>query len=282
MNPLNPSLPNEPTQGAADLVAPPVPTASSSDGLPVSLDAGLAPDPVLAFGVTKGDFFRALGYGTVEAAMADARLRHPNEAEVYAIQEAGVIVSDELAARGLRPTRPTVELAIGQVIEVEGRHWELCLAANRNLHFKEVEKPVAPVVAPPLVIAPDEWLIPAITKISKQQVADLLSTASEGGINYWAEVSDYSAPPALPYRFDKSHVYKFVDYPLNGGSVTIDSAEADDGGPWVLDGAAIERGLGVMANKYPRHWRSIVEDNQDAMTADVFVQCCLFGEIVYG
>ena len=305
---LNPNQPSEPIQAASELTAPPVLTASSLEGPPVSLDAALAPDPVLAFNVgtnfvvvgdhdrryttyllgsareyySRGDFFRSCGHDTVAAALAESRLRNPNEAEVYAIQEAGVIVSDELAARGLRPTRPTVELKIGQVIEVEGRHWELFPTANRNLRFKEVEKPVAPVVATPLVVAPDEWLVPATTKISKQQVADLLSTASEGGINYWAEVLDYSVPPELPFRFDKSYVYKFVDYPLNGGAVTIGPLEEDGDGPWTLDGAAIERGLGVMANKYPRHWKSLIEDNADAETADVFVQCCLFGEIVYG
>jgi len=37
-----------------------------------------------------------------------------------------------------------------------------------------------------------------------------------------------------------------------------------------------------MAEKYPRHFHNFLEENDDAETGDVFIQCCLFGEIVYG
>jgi hypothetical protein len=45
--------------------------------------------------------------------------------------------------------------------------------------------------------------------------------------------------------------------------------------------AAIKSGLKVMAEKYPHHWQDFVSENDDAITGDVFLQCCLFGEIVY-
>ncbi len=46
--------------------------------------------------------------------------------------------------------------------------------------------------------------------------------------------------------------------------------------------AKIKKGLTIMASKYPRHFKSILEDNTDAETADVLLQCALLGEIVYG
>lgn len=42
-------------------------------------------------------------------------------------------------------------------------------------------------------------------------------------------------------------------------------------------------GLVIMAKKYPEHFANVIlDDHQDAETADFFIQCCLFGEIVYG
>ena len=49
-----------------------------------------------------------------------------------------------------------------------------------------------------------------------------------------------------------------------------------------LDGDAVQRGLQTMAEKYPRHWGDFIRENEDAITGDVFIQCCLLGEVVYG
>lgn len=45
---------------------------------------------------------------------------------------------------------------------------------------------------------------------------------------------------------------------------------------------SIEKGLQVMADKYPRHFNDIITENDDAETADVFVQCAVLGEVVFG
>jgi hypothetical protein len=37
-----------------------------------------------------------------------------------------------------------------------------------------------------------------------------------------------------------------------------------------------------MADKYPRHIADILSENDDATTGDVFLQLCLFGDVVYG
>jgi hypothetical protein len=44
----------------------------------------------------------------------------------------------------------------------------------------------------------------------------------------------------------------------------------------------IESGLQVMADKYPKHFADFMSEEDDCVTADVFLQCCLFGDIIYG
>lgn len=50
----------------------------------------------------------------------------------------------------------------------------------------------------------------------------------------------------------------------------------------VLDLGSIASGLAVMQRDYPRHFADLVSGDDDATTADVFVQCCVLGEVVYG
>lgn len=51
---------------------------------------------------------------------------------------------------------------------------------------------------------------------------------------------------------------------------------------YTLDYMAIQKGLEIMAEKYPSHWADFVGGNDDADTGDVFLQCALFGEVIYG
>ncbi len=48
-----------------------------------------------------------------------------------------------------------------------------------------------------------------------------------------------------------------------------------------LDRAAMIRGLDLMAEKYPRHFNDFVEEDDDAITADVWLQLASLGELVY-
>lgn len=49
-----------------------------------------------------------------------------------------------------------------------------------------------------------------------------------------------------------------------------------------LDRAALLRGSDLMAEKFPHHFANVITENADAETGDVYLQCCLFGGIVYG
>lgn len=122
-------------------------------------------------------------------------------------------------------------------------------------------------------------------EIPMQRVADLLCCAFEGGSNYWCHLKVKKAPDEFAFRYmpdlsDKPCSY--TDYPTNrGGYLIVGDSEGDmpDG---LVDIGTIRHGLQVMADKYPRHWQDVLDDNEDAITGDVFLQCVLWGEVVFG
>jgi hypothetical protein len=128
--------------------------------------------------------------------------------------------------------------------------------------------------------------------IPLERVADLLCSAFEGGSNYWYRIEDYKPPAGDPkrwaFRFDEHRVEVFphVDYPLNsGGSLLVsDAAEMGEAQMTVkgLNLLSITEGLKVMARDYARHFADFMAEKDDACTGDVFLQCCLFGKVVYG
>jgi hypothetical protein len=129
---------------------------------------------------------------------------------------------------------------------------------------------------------------PTITVTVQQSVpydriSNLLCSAFEGGSNYWYTIAEFTAPPAFTFRTDPEHLYKHLDYPLNaGGALTIGDIEDDTNPTKILNLDTIAKGLQTMADKYPRHFGDFMSENDDADTGDVFLQCCLFDEIVYG
>jgi hypothetical protein len=131
--------------------------------------------------------------------------------------------------------------------------------------------------------APDsmDFIVKATFKVSRQQVAGALLHAFGSEIN-WCRVVEVIEPTALRFRSLENMVLRLVDYPLNdGGSLGIVSTEPTSD-VFRLDLKSIGRGLDALATKYPRHFADLINENTDAITADVLLQCCLFGELIYG
>ena len=121
--------------------------------------------------------------------------------------------------------------------------------------------------------------------VDPKRIADLLVCAFEGGSNYWYMIVDYIEPPGEVFKSTGDQVFKHCDYPLSeGGGVVIKDIEDDDedAKTYTLNIETIKRGLAIMSAKYPNHFADFMNENDDAETGDVFLQCCLFGEIVYG
>lgn len=128
------------------------------------------------------------------------------------------------------------------------------------------------------------------TEIPLQRVSDLLCNALEGGSNYWYEIVGYVKPSEFTFNpssdLDKDpDKFKHLSYPVNpGGALLIKSTEEPRKHAKRLDLESIERGLTLMANTmtYAHHWVNFLKENDDAETGDVFLQFCLFGEVIYG
>lgn len=119
------------------------------------------------------------------------------------------------------------------------------------------------------------------------KIANLLCSALEGGSNYWYMLETKVKPEKLEYQMDKDKVFPHIDYPLNEGGALIFSirdAESDDEkrARYTLNRAAIATGLEIMSRDYSRHFGDMMSENDDAETGDVFLQCCLFGKLIYG
>ena len=132
---------------------------------------------------------------------------------------------------------------------------------------------------------PETFKITTTLDIPSERVADLLCCAFEGGSDYWAEIKEKRKPDEFVFRYmadvlgDKPTSY--TDYPLNrGGFLMVGDIEGDMPDA-LLDLGTIRLGLQTMADKYPNHWHDFLND-EDATTSDVFLQCCLYGEVIFG
>jgi hypothetical protein len=131
------------------------------------------------------------------------------------------------------------------------------------------------------------------TEVSLERIGDLLCSAFEGGSNYWYRIEKFVPPPGgVSYSWGQGlgggKIFRHISYPLSegGGLFVTDIPDGDEGElprkGKLLDLNALRSGLAVMANGYPRHYADVLTENDDATTGDVFLQCCLFGRVVYG
>ncbi len=140
-----------------------------------------------------------------------------------------------------------------------------------------------------------------------------LVTAFEGGSNYWIDNIEVVPPEGFKkaefagYRDENGESRKAVDWypelddtddlnelrekklyiyssqaPLLGGSVIIKESEGYNHNPAPLNRESLVKGLQVMHDKCRRHFDDMINEHGDAITADVFLQCAVFGEVIYG
>jgi hypothetical protein len=115
--------------------------------------------------------------------------------------------------------------------------------------------------------------------VTWQQIEDTLCSAWEGGSNYWLECHGFRPPTDASDAAKVEQRYQNALYP--GGACLVRLVEERE----ELEPLTREKllsGLQVMASKCPKQFAHMVNDNGDADTGDVFLQCCLLGEVVYG
>lgn len=105
--------------------------------------------------------------------------------------------------------------------------------------------------------------------MTQAEVVDLFISACQGGSNYWCK----ELTPKGRHR----DVYQA----MLAGFRLIDTTGNEDKKVDVTP-AMIERGVQLFVAKEVRHYANFISDQWDAETADVFLQLCTFGEVIYG
>lgn len=125
--------------------------------------------------------------------------------------------------------------------------------------------------------------------LSHEGLSDLLSTASYG--SYWAVIKIKRSEYHLAEEWKNECIEdKWASVLLNGGTLSVYD-EGESGSELYEDEPvqkhpltlkAVRKGLRLMKEQYPDHWTDLVEENEDAVTGDVWLQLAVFGEVVYG
>lgn len=122
--------------------------------------------------------------------------------------------------------------------------------------------------------------------ITDRQLADLLCSALEGGSNYWIERVDVheGKGDGKPWGTEYTPSYMSAPFSTNGFITIRVSDEDDDQSHQMkrLNRPAMNKGLQILLEKYPHHYADFLAENHDSITADAFLQCALFGEIIFG
>jgi hypothetical protein len=137
----------------------------------------------------------------------------------------------------------------------------------------------------------DAFSFPATIKVDRDVVRGLLCCAFEGGSNYWYGDLHIKRIPDPYGRSDVGEGGKLQPEggywhwsqllpTIEGGAVGF--TDTTTGEIITLDRMTLDDGLRVMHKVAPKHFADAIGGNDDAMTGDVFLQCCVFGEVRYG
>lgn len=120
-------------------------------------------------------------------------------------------------------------------------------------------------------------------KITNERREDMLVGALEGGSNYWYFIPEEATDIIDRLVPDKTQplatrMYKAL---LQGATLPIDDIENGDRlGDINLE--SIEKGEQLMATNHDLDFMAIINEEDDASTADLWFQYAVMGEIVYG
>lgn len=115
-----------------------------------------------------------------------------------------------------------------------------------------------------------------INGLTWRKITDQIVTAIEGGSGYWCSsfklVGDIKTDVQPWYDDEK----------IWAGDFRIEVADAEDGSTLFFTPESLKKGLQWLADNQLGRIEEIVNETGDAETADVFLQACVLGDIVYG
>lgn len=125
--------------------------------------------------------------------------------------------------------------------------------------------------------------------LTQEGLSDLLSVATFG--NYWPTIKIKRSEYHLAEEYKNECLEdKWAAILINGGTLVVyDEYEMDNElndnelpTKYTLTLKDVRKGLRLMKKEYPSHYADLVEENDDAITGDVWLQLAVFGEVIYG
>lgn len=120
-------------------------------------------------------------------------------------------------------------------------------------------------------------------QVSYQKIADTMCSAVEAGSRYWCggEVTslqrhDFKFWYADPGFWALSNFSARFTHDGSG------SSEGDNNVTTFIGPKDLKEGLILMARDYPHHFADMINDNGDANTGDVLLQCVVLKDVVFG
>lgn len=77
-------------------------------------------------------------------------------------------------------------------------------------------------------------------------------------------------------------VREYSDLPVGFNVIHMSEELEDEYELTQVDGNTLKNGIQAMASLYPRHYANVGTVDEDAETADVYLQCCIFGDLIFG
>ena len=143
--------------------------------------------------------------------------------------------------------------------------------------------------------------------LTKNNIIDLFVTSLEGGSNYWyymdlpdniktygqstsEAVGEYILPGGEIYFYDVEEYENVVrnkkkgEYNIQGDLIDQKAykEDLDDTYLGYVDMDKVLESIPIIKKDYPEIWERILLEQADAGDADVFLQLCVMGEVVYG
>ncbi len=116
--------------------------------------------------------------------------------------------------------------------------------------------------------------VKVVHTFDKDRVECLLISAFEGGSNYWIK--------RVRCRVGQGDVYEAAFDRGLYVKVLPEGGDPNGNKEFFLGPTSMQSGMQVMADKFQHHMADFINENDDATTADVWLQCCLFGDVIYG
>jgi len=129
-----------------------------------------------------------------------------------------------------------------------------------------------------------------------EDIINLFVDALEGGSNYWYHIKHL--PKEILYNIKERGVATseaIGQHILNGGYIQFYDAEGEDYDDddyqekhsdndllGTVDMDSILEAITLVKRDYPEVWENILDEQYDANDADIFLQLCVMGDVVFG